>query len=76
MTVCTRCGSTYNVRTYSDTFGFECFNLCQPCGRELSRFLTGEPTPGLGGDMDPKRGFEIERGTDGRKEDSETPEAE
>lgn len=73
MTACTRCGSGYNVTLYPPGRGF---SLCQACGRELSRFLTGEPTPGLRGDMDPKRGFEIERGNNAGEENSATPEAE
>lgn len=78
MTACIRCHSSYNVKFYGLREKYPEpgeFSLCQACGRELSRFLTGEPTPGLGGDLDPKRGFEIERGKSG-KDDTPSPEAE
>lgn len=72
---CRRCASPHGLRfvvVYLHYGKQEQFWLCQSCTVELVRFAFGEPMP-VAGDLDPARGFEIERGSDGRKENPPTP---
>lgn len=80
--VCGRCGSTHALRFFVVYHHYDKTAqgwICKACYHEFDRFLAGDATPGTHTTDDSKRGFEIERGTDGKDRDAgpspDSPEA-